>query len=629
MSEPDGGHRPAHTVVVEDGRIQAVMPDAAYSTTGGLEIDAGGRWVVPGLADMHVHFDDAGEDALYLANGVTTVRNMFGTPWHLAYRAQVERGERIGPRIVAASPLIDGPMPGSGRPAWPGSALLEDEATAASLVQRFAARGYDQVKAYSFLSPASLTGLGRASKEFGLRLTGHCPDSVSYEEAIDAGQTCFEHLMNIARDHWRAGAPPAPPRSDPTAFSHHLREHLDDDALSVLAERLADLDVWNCVTSTVWYGFAAMFSPDAARDPHLAYLPSDMLTSWDPTNDFRFRSLPRESYEEFHRARTAIADRHQEVLTLLHEHGAPLLVGTDNPNPYVIPGFAIHDELANFVRSGIPVVEALHAATSAPARFLGEQGSSGCVHDGARADLLIVDGDPRIDLGVLRRPRFVLTNGFLLDEAKLVAMLEARRNDVASRAKSAELTPPELDSQRAEGRTGVLRSRLAGTPTGCCSYRHVPHDDGSIEVEEHHREGIVGSRRVRAVVDRRGVLDSASVHRTWDIGSTNTVVERHGRRYTVRIVDIDGWEETCDYDIGEARPSERLATSTLPLLLTGDESFVVLDDEGLAQATVSQDALLVERASETTTIEVDVSEDGRLCRATLDSWMGEITIEAE
>ena len=151
---------------------------------------------MPALADMHVHFWDPSEANLFLANGIAHVRNMWGTPLHLAWRQKVAKREVAGPRVTTTGPIVDGAGP-DGKTIWPGSVLLAAPEDAGPLVKRLADRGYAQVKALSALQLEPLRALCAAAKTRGIPVTGHCPRVVLYEEAIDAGMRCFEHFAAI------------------------------------------------------------------------------------------------------------------------------------------------------------------------------------------------------------------------------------------------------------------------------------------------------------------------------------------------------------------------------------------------------------------------------------------------
>src|SRR5260370_25172460 len=181
---------PDHTVVLKNGHIEPRGPANPLATDGMQQVDGTGKYLLPGLTDMHVHYGNRGEDpgefALFLANGVTLVRNMLGRPTHLALARHIQQGDFPGPHLVTTSPIIDGPN-AAGETVWPGSTLLTDPEAAYGLVAAYAARGYQQIKVYSQLTLPVLQALGRACAQFGLSMTGHCPSPVTFEAAIAAG----------------------------------------------------------------------------------------------------------------------------------------------------------------------------------------------------------------------------------------------------------------------------------------------------------------------------------------------------------------------------------------------------------------------------------------------------------
>src|SRR4051812_14814147 len=156
-----GAVRRDHAVVMEGDRITRVAPNQDVAGESSDDVYAEGGYVAPGLADMHVHHDDVDEAALFIANGITTVRNMFGAPFHLALRRRYADGSIIGPRLVTTSPIVDGLSP-TGSPMWPGSVVLNHARAADEVVRTAVDRGYSQIKAYSFLSIEALRALGRA-----------------------------------------------------------------------------------------------------------------------------------------------------------------------------------------------------------------------------------------------------------------------------------------------------------------------------------------------------------------------------------------------------------------------------------------------------------------------------------
>ena len=420
---------PDHTVIIEDGVIRALAPSSALETEGLPVVDGSGKYLMPGLADMHVHYWDTGEFALYLANGVTFVRNMFGAPLHLELEQRVQRGELPGPHIITTSPIIDGPGP-DGQPIWPGSALLVQPEQAGPLVRQYAADGYQQIKAYSQLTRETLQALGMASAEAGLRMTGHCPNGLTFEEAIAAGMTCFEHLEEVQNGHLQDSL-------DLAALAtlgniprfRQLNGAIDYDKMRRLGHQMAAEHIWNCPTLVL----PQQMSQDLTRalmSPLLAYESQATLSQWNPANDVRF--------ERMRTTREAWASVIQEVVEVLigivavfHEEGAPLLLGNDTPNPFVFQGFSVHQELTNLRSAGLTPFEALQCGTSEAARFVGQTEVWGTIAEGKRADLLLIGANPLTDVEAVRDIDAVFVNGFHFSRSDLAALLQQRAASVA------------------------------------------------------------------------------------------------------------------------------------------------------------------------------------------------------
>lgn len=610
---------PNSVVVIEGGTITKIAP--GIDTTHMRVIDGTGRFLTPALADMHAHVWQVTEAAMFLANGVTTVRNMWGAPFHLAWQQRVASGAMPGPRVVTTSPIVDG-VGDDGQPVWPGAVALTDPKDADELVEALANRGYQQIKAYSLLSPEAIAALGRAAARVKIPLVGHCPRAVPFEQAIDIGQTCFEHLTNIERAHTRAGAP------QPTSFlasREVIAEHLDEHAIRDLAKRMADLQIWNCPTTVVWDSLMIGDFDAARADPLMRYEPETMIASWNPQGDFRFRDEDaRALAPTFRRAAARLLD----VVSILHQEGAPLMIGTDTPNPFVVQGFSVHDELDAFVRAGMSPLEALRCATAEPARFLGEGGEWGIVAEGARAELLLLDEDPRADVRALRAPAAVFTNGWMLTRAQLDEMLEERARSVASI--EGRMTPPEMSASAGQvERAGTLLDEVGGAHAGCCAFRHIASPDGDLEIEELFVPA-PGSespiRRSRVVLASSGAIVRAEVRQETPVGDRVLTVVRADDAYRVRVQAEDGHVEEAVLEATELVPTDRLALSVLPLLLEQPDGAPALDLDGRI-ATVrrpageSGAALEIERFGERSVFEIR-ARDLLLEEMTTMEWSG-------
>lgn len=563
------------TVVIEDGVISTVGPSDLVSTGRAKVVDCSNKYLAPGLADMHVHCWELTDIALYLANGVTTVRNMRGAPFHLALRQRVARAEIPGPQMITTTPLIDG-VDTRNRTTRPDSLPLGDPDDARPMVSRLAARGYQQVKAYQSLSGRALRALGAASAEAGLRMTGHCPDGVTYEQSIGAGMSCFEHLTGIATGHRKARAPALP---DPLNSSRYLRgafllaRDADLGAIARLADRMAEREIWNCPTVIV-NSVTTRSMSSHREDPELRYAPFQLASRWRWLMSRRLGGAGASGCEDARALIQAKTAATLGIVSILHRAGAPLLVGTDARSPFVHPGFAIHDELEHFVEAGLTRYEALRCATADAARFLREDDAWGTVAEGKRADLLVLDGNPLADLQTLRDPQAVLANGFYLQRENLKALLRERERW----ARQVERLPPvklagaPKDDARpaAEGR--LTETRFAA-PTVTTAYRHRRLADGGYRIEETHAAAPAGTRgwlNLRLAHDLV-ILDGESVVEG-PLGKEACVFgRRSGGGYAVRVTDVDGHTTTTDLEATSLFPSERLSVSFYPVGLGSPE----------------------------------------------------------
>jgi imidazolonepropionase-like amidohydrolase len=400
----------AHTVLVRDGAIALVAPSDDVDTAGATVIDGHGKWLMPGLADMHVHFWSEGDLVLFLLEGVTTVRNLFGSPEHLQWRDAVAKGERDGPTILSAGPILDGDPP-----VWPGSDVVTTAEQAKAAVHRQHDAGYDWLKVYNGLPAEAYEAILAEAKVVGMPVGGHVPDAVGIARVIDSGQRTIEHLDGYVG----------------------FRGNVVVDQATV--DATAKSGVWNCPTLVVTDRFAHLDDVASLADTRGLELVTPMIRgAWDPKSDFRLRNASPTYFEEA-RKRNVIR---RTLLADLHAAGAKLVLGTDTGNPYVIPGFAVGDELTLLIAAGLSNWQALHTATAAAAEMLGTPGAFGVVAKGARADLVLLDADPLANISAVFDPAVVIARGKLHRHDELLAAAQARLAPVGDRfASMPALTP--------------------------------------------------------------------------------------------------------------------------------------------------------------------------------------------
>ena len=350
------GPRDHQAVLIEGERIVWVGPAGALDPPPeAVVVEGRGRTLMPGLVDMHVHLE---RDDLptYLAHGVTTVRNMWGFPDVWAMRREIEEGSLSGPTIYTVSPGLDGTPP-----KWPLTQIVMDPAKADSVVAAQWDAGYRTLKLYQDLRPEAYDSIVSAARRRGMDFVGHVPHRVGLSHALATGQRSLEHLSGFAEELSETGG------RGPGGWIR-----IRPLEIAVLAAQARDAGAWVCPT-------LAIFSRMAGNLP-----PSE---------------------------REASRSNRRQVVRALHEEGVGLLIGSDAGIDVVDPGASLVDEIEEFAAAGIPRSEALRMATAGAAAFLGAEGEFGVVAAGARADLLLLDGDPGEDLSRLAAPAGVMARG--------------------------------------------------------------------------------------------------------------------------------------------------------------------------------------------------------------------------
>lgn len=403
MTAADAELRDA-TVLVRDGRIVAVGPAAEVAVPAGAErVDGRGRFLVPGLVDAHVHLeygDDPAILALFVASGVTTVRSMDGRPHVLDWRARTASGALVGPRIVTAGPILDGDPP-----TRDDNMVVRDAAAAESLVRAQADAGYDLVKVYDALSPAAYAGVVAAARARGLPVVGHVPNAVRVDGALAAGQRSLEHLAELGP---ALEAADSPFRGRWHWAKRYVAMPIDTLRADTLARRIAAAGAWVVPTLAQAHRELAPAESLAAwrLAPEMAFIPEPGRAIWDA----QLRdATSRMDADDWALVAAGRANR-AAVVRRLHAAGVRLAVGTDTPNPFLVPGASLHEELALLVAAGLPPAAALRMATAEGAALLG-LADAGTIAVGRRADLVLVAADPRADVGALREPVGVVLGG--------------------------------------------------------------------------------------------------------------------------------------------------------------------------------------------------------------------------
>jgi imidazolonepropionase-like amidohydrolase len=401
------------TVLIQGDRIAAMGPARAVAVPAGATvIDGRGKYLMPGLADMHVHILSKEDLALYLASGVTTVRNMAGFPMHMEMRAQVEAGTLLGPTIYTAGPAIDG-VPTY----WPGSLGIDEPSRAEPMVVEQKDARWDFLKLYMNLDRPSYEAVIAAARKHGMKTAGHVPTSIGIGAVLGHPIDSLEHL-------WAYFLPPsASPalQRGPEIMRVEAQSWLDvsEAEMQALARALRQAGIWSCATLTVRRRGPTVEDMDAAWagiEPR--YVSPPIKRFWLEENVFL--KLSREDYEVLRMS----YGKMQAMVRALRDAGARILLGTDTPNPFVLPGVSAHEELENLVAAGLTPYEALRAGTRDAAEFMEKSGEFGTVASGMRADLLLLDADPLADVANTREITGIMLRGQWLPAERLQHMLD-------------------------------------------------------------------------------------------------------------------------------------------------------------------------------------------------------------
>lgn len=426
---PDSGSvAPQSTVLIVGDRIAEVGPNGTVTLPKGTRLVEGkGKFLIPGLWDMHVHLMDSKTLPLFTANGVTGIRTMWGAAHQLGWRKQVMEGKIIGPRMVIASPIIDGPVP-----VWPGSVGVANAAQAKEAVRKAKADGYDFIKVYSLLSRESYLAIAEESKRLKMPYAGHVPYSIGILEAGAAGQLTMEHVGGItiecAKDpqYVRSVYEEAAQKgfSELGSVAQKLagdpRIAFSESAYAELPAKLAKTGMWHCPTLVVLYETAHMDDAAKFNDPRMKYVSPFASARWNPQNDFRFKSRTAADWE---RAKASFKQQ-VEHTRAFHKAGVQMLTGSDCLNPFVFPGFSVHEELALLLQAGLSPAQALASATLNPAKMLGQSENMGTVAKGKYADLVLLSENPLADIRNTRKIEGVVQRGKWLDRSALDTALK-------------------------------------------------------------------------------------------------------------------------------------------------------------------------------------------------------------
>jgi imidazolonepropionase-like amidohydrolase len=386
-------------VIVRDGRIAAVGPAAIVAIpSDAYRVDVHGKTILPGLWDMHSHFEQVEWGPIYLAAGVTTARDC-GNEFEFitAVRDAIRDDRGVGPRLLLAG-VVDGTSPESA-----GVQRVDTPEQALYWTRRYHDAGFQQMKIYSSVKLEEEKIVIAEAHRLGMSVTGHVPEGLDAYQTIAAGQDQINHITYVAD----IMHPLLPPNADRTA---HKRATASIDLASPEAAKAIEfLKAHRTVLDPTLAAFeideATTEKPVASIEPGANFIAPELVQSLTDV----------EPPSEASRLQEQVDEKYLAILGALHRAGIPIMAGTDQ----TIPGHSIHREIELYVKAGFTPMEAIQAATVVPARAMGLDKDSGSVEVGKRADLIVIDGDPLEDIRNTRDVTAVITNGKLFDPSVL------------------------------------------------------------------------------------------------------------------------------------------------------------------------------------------------------------------
>jgi imidazolonepropionase-like amidohydrolase len=380
------------TVIVTDGKIGSILGAGAMVKLpeGATVIDGTGKYLIPGLAEMHGHIPPPNAPAgllsdvleLYLANGITTVRGMLGHNGQLNIREWAKNGQIVSPNLYVAGPSFNGQSINSPQEAIDKVVAQKKE-------------GWDLLKVHPGLTLEEYDAMARTAKKEGIRFAGHVPEPVGLLHAIEMGHETFDHMDGYLE------------------YLDGEKGPVDEKKLAAIVQKSKAAGVWIVPTSALW---AVLYNGTPLETlqeyPELKYVPENAVATWSKMYEDRAKQVPAEV------SKNVVANR-TKILRALHEGGVKILMGTDAPQQFSVPGFSLHRELLFMRDAGMSNYEILKSGTVNVGQYFAKQDSFGTIEPGKRADLVLLNANPLDDITNVGKIQGVMVLGRWYSRADL------------------------------------------------------------------------------------------------------------------------------------------------------------------------------------------------------------------
>ncbi len=398
-------------VLVQGERIVAVGEISGVSEENLHVIDMAGGYLMPGLAEMHAHVPRPDRDQAYMedvlflwaAHGITTVRGMLGHATHLTLREDIRTHRIFGPRLITSGPSFN------------GSSVSSPE-QASHMVREQQAAGFDFLKIHPGLTLAEYTAVAKTARELGMPFAGHVPVDVGLIRALEQGQISIDHTDGFVHALVPNLTPTTPGFG--SGFGVGLIDQVDLSRLPSLVDATWKTGTWIVPTETLLENFAGDLD-ELLRRPEVRFIPPELLARYE-------RAISQRENDD---AAARLLELRKVITLALHEGGVELLLGSDSPQVFNVPGFSIHRELQSMVAAGLSPFEAIAIGTMSPARFFGMDDEFGRIAPSLAADLVLLGSDPLKDIRNTSDIRGVMVRGKWLDAKER----QARLTDIVQR----------------------------------------------------------------------------------------------------------------------------------------------------------------------------------------------------